>query len=55
MAAISVVYWIVWVIWTFFGIGRNYPFSGVGLAFGGDILLVILLLIIGLTAFPVHL
>ncbi len=55
MAAISIVYWFVWLIWAFFGIGRNYPFTGPWLNAGGDILVVILFLIIGLVAFPLRL
>ena len=55
MAPISIVYWLVWLIWSFCGVGRNYPFNGPWVNAGGDILLVILLFIIGLTVFPVHL
>ena len=55
MSAISVVYWICWVLWAFFGVRRNYPFTGPWISAGGDILLVILTLIIGLTLFPIHL
>lgn len=55
MSAIAVVYWICWIFWAFFGIGRNYPFSGPWIGAGGDILLVIILLIIGLIICPIHL
>lgn len=54
MSPISVVYWVVWLIWAFFGIGRNYPFNGPWVAAGGDILLVVLTLIIGLVLFPLR-
>lgn len=55
MSPISVVYWVCWFVWTFCGYRRNYPFTGPWVNTGGDILLVIMLMIIGLVVFPIHL
>ena len=51
MTPIGIVYYVCWVLFSFFGWRRNWPNTTWPNA-GGDLLLVIMLLIVGLVLFP---